>query len=48
MLDTNGGSRQGPYVVAAVSSVKSYVLSLTNGDEVEDGKSFEEDRLEAA
>jgi hypothetical protein len=43
----NGGSREGPYVVASVTSGK-YTLSLENGKAVRNGEEIDIDYLGAA
>jgi hypothetical protein len=43
----NGGSREGPYVIASVTSGK-YTLSLENGEAVRNGEEINIDYLEAA
>jgi len=43
----NGGSREGPYVIASVASGK-YTLSLENGEAVRNGEEISIDYLEAA
>lgn len=43
----NGGSREGPYVIASVTLGK-YTLSLENGEAVRNGEEINIDYLEAA
>ncbi|KAE8442779.1 hypothetical protein EG329_002867 [Mollisiaceae sp. DMI_Dod_QoI] len=43
----NGESREGPYVIASVTSGK-YTLSLENGKAVKNGEEIDIDYLEAA
>jgi hypothetical protein len=42
------GSREGPYVVASVSSAGKYTLSLESGKAIRNGEEVDLDSLEAA
>ncbi|KAI9764952.1 MAG: hypothetical protein M1840_007977 [Geoglossum simile] len=44
----NGGSREGPYVIASFSSDGKYTLSLENGKAIGNGQEISTDYLEAA
>jgi hypothetical protein len=43
----NSGSREGPYVIASITSGK-YTLSLENGEAAKSGEEIDIDYLEAA
>lgn len=43
----SGGSREGPYFIASVTSGR-YTLSLENGEAVRNGEEIDTDYLEAA
>jgi hypothetical protein len=47
-LLNNEGSREGPYLVASVSSARKYTLSLEDGTAVKNGEEIDIDYVEAA